>query len=272
MAAVSQPRPASTGIRTPLFVVGVALALLAFLLMFAFGILFVNRAQAPGTVRVVVANRDIDSREPITADMLTVSSVPATTTTTKAYLNMNDLTGYSALVTIYKGQPITPNIVASNPDQLTAGAASSFLPIPQGYVALTLPTGEQQGVAGYIAQGDDINVIATVNTGLFSPVSPRMVTRTVFTSVYVIRVGPPSAAPKQGQVQGVASSLTVVMSLCDAQFMDWLSLNANLKYALLSYHDYQKSIASPDPTCPPTNAPGMIGPAQVEARWGFAKG
>ncbi|OLC01939.1 MAG: hypothetical protein AUI15_04230 [Actinobacteria bacterium 13_2_20CM_2_66_6] len=98
-----------------------------------------------------------------------------------------------------------------------------------------------------------------------------MVTRTVFTNVYVIRVGPPSAAPKQGQMQGVASSLTVVMSLCDAQFMDWLTLNANLKYALLSFHDYQKSVAPADPTCPSTNEPGIIGPAQVEARWGFTK-
>ena len=271
MAAITQTRPARTGIRTPLFVVGVALALLAFLLMFAFGIVFVNRSQAPGQVRVVVAARDIDSREPITADMITLSPVPVNALPPKAYLKLSDLTGYSALVTIPRGQALTANIVASNPDQLAAGVASSFLPIPQGYVALTLPTGEQQGVAGYIAQGDDINVIATLNTGIFSPASPRMVTRTVFTNVYVIRVGPPSAAPKQGQMQGVASSLTVVMSLCDAQFMDWLTLNANLKYALLSFHDYQKSVAPADPTCPPTNEPGIIGPAQVEARWGFTK-
>ena len=33
MAAIGQSRPTATGIRTPLFILGVALALLAFLLM-----------------------------------------------------------------------------------------------------------------------------------------------------------------------------------------------------------------------------------------------
>jgi Flp pilus assembly protein CpaB len=272
MAAIGKARPATGGIRTPLFILGVALALLAFLAMFAFGILFVSHSQAGGQVRLVVAARDIDPREPITSDMVAMTSIPASAQPPKAIASIADLSGFSALVVIYKGQVITANMVASNPDQLAAGAASSFLPIPQGDVAMTLPTSEQQGVAGYVAQGDYIDVIATVNTSLFSPVSPRMVTRTVFTSVYVIRVGPQSLAPRQGQTQGVTSSLTVVMSQCDAQFMNWLILNASLKYTLLSYHDYSKAVAPADATCPSTTVPGMIGPAQVDSRWSFTKG
>jgi Flp pilus assembly protein CpaB len=271
MAAIGQTRPAPTSVRTPLFILGIALALLAFLAMFTFGILFANRTQVGSQVRLVVAARDIDPREPITPDMVVTTSFPSTAVPPKAFLRIADLSGFSALVVIYKGQVVTANMVASNPDQLAPGAESSFLPIPQGYVAMTLPTSEQQGVAGYIAQDDDINVIANVNTGLFSPVSPRMVTRTVFTSVWVIRVGPQSVAPKQGQAQGVVGSITVVMSQCDAQFMDWLTLNASLKYTLLSYHDYSKP-PPPDPSCPSTTAPALVGPAQVEARWGFTKG
>jgi len=270
MAAITQARPGQTGIRTPLFIFGVVLALLAFLIMLAFGIVFVNRAAPPGQVRLVVAARNIDAREPITADALTLTTIPTSAEPPRAFVSTKDLDGYSAVVPIYKGQVITDNVVASNPDQLTSGQ-SAFLPIPQGYVAVTLPTGEQQGVAGYIGQGDEIDVIATVNTSLFSPVQPRTVTRTVFNNLYVIRVGPQSAAPKQGQPQGVASSITVLMSLCDAQFMDWLTLNATLKYALLSFHDYSKAIPQADATCPSTTAPGIIGPAQVEARWGFTK-
>ena len=136
-------------------------------------------------------------------------------------------------------------------------------------MALTLPTSEQQGVAGFIAQGDYIDVIATVNTQLFSSVNARQVTRTVFTSVYILRVGPQSVVPRQGQGQGLSSSVTVLMSLCDAQYMDWLLSNASLKYALLSYHDYTKEQAPPDSACPSTTAPGLIGPAQVQGRWGF---
>jgi Flp pilus assembly protein CpaB len=267
MAAIGQTRPArTTNVRTPLFILGVGLALLAFLVMFAFGMLFANRSQTGAQVRVVVAAQDIDAREPITPDMLTTALIPTGAVAPHTFLRAADLAGFSALVGIYKGQPITGNVVASNPDQLTY---SSFLPIPQGYIALTLPTSEQQGVAGFIAQGDYIDVIATVNTQLFSAANPRQVTRTVFTSVYVIRVGPQSTVPRQGQAQGLSSSITVLMSLCDAQYMNWLLSNTTLKYALLSFHDYTKQQAPPDSACPSTTAPGLIGPAQVQGRWGF---
>jgi len=267
MAAIGQTRPArTTNIRTPLFILGVGLPLLAFLVMFAFGMLFANRSQTGTQVRVVVAAQDIDAREPITPDMLTTALIPTAAVAPHTFVRAADLAGVSALVGIYKGQPITGNVVASNPDQLTY---SSFLPIPQGYIALTLPTSEQQGVAGFIAQGDYIDVIATVNTQLFLSANPRQVTRTVFTSVYVIRVGPQSTVPRQGQAQGLSSSITVLMSLCDAQYMDWLLSNTTLKYALLSFHDYTKQQAPPDSACPSTTAPGLIGPAQVQGRWGF---
>ncbi|TMB46224.1 MAG: Flp pilus assembly protein CpaB [Chloroflexi bacterium] len=271
MASIGQARPATT-VRTPLFILGVALALVAFLAMFAFGVVFTARSQNSGQLRVVVAARDIQPREPITPDMLSLATLPATAAPPKAFVRATDLTGYSAVVEIYKGQTLTPNIVSSSPDQLAGPSASTFLPIPEGYIAITVPTGEQQGVGGYVATGDYINVIATVNTALYSNATPRTVTRTVFTSLYVIRVGPASALPKQGLPQGVSSSLTVVMSLCDAQYLDWLIANASLKYVLLSYHNYAKDTAAPDAGCPPTAAPGVIGPSLVDKRWAFTSG
>lgn len=274
MAAIAQSptRPAPTsGVRTPLFIFGVALALLAFLIMFAFGFVYVGRSQTGATVRVVVAARDIDAREPITPDMLSIGTFPASALPQqKTFTRTAALIGYAAVVPIYKGEAITDNLV-TNSDAVSP-SQSSYLPIPQGYVALTLPTGEQMGVAGYIAQGDYIDVIATVNTAQFSPANPRSVARTVFTSLYVIRVGPQSVVPRQGQPQGVSSSITVLMTQCDAQYLDWLLQNATLKYTLLSYHDYQTAQPSPDPGCSPVTEPALIGPAQVDSRWGFTKG
>jgi pilus assembly protein CpaB len=272
MAAIGQARPASSpAIRTPLFILGVALALLAFLIMFAFGIVYVGRSQAAGQVRVLVAARDIQAREPITPDMVTFNTLPGSAVPPKVFSRVADVSGVAAVVEIYKGEPLTANLVA-NPDQVLGASQSSYLPIPTGYVAMTLPTSEQQGVAGYVSQGDYIDVIATVNTGQFSPTNPRSVAKTVFTNLYVIRVGPQSVVPRQGQPQGLTSSLTVLMTQCDAQYMDWLLQNATLKYTLLSYHDYRTATPSPDPGCPSVTAPGLIGPAQVDARWGFTKG
>jgi hypothetical protein len=64
-----------------------------------------------------------------------------------------------------------------------------------------------------------------------------------------------------------------VMSECDAQYLQWLLTNVTLKYLLLSYKDYlTNSLSSPDPSCPPTALPPVVGPAAVDARWGFTKG
>lgn len=272
MAAISQPRPATptTTIRTPLFIVGVGLALLAFLIMFAFGFIYVGRSSAGSQVRVVVAASDIPARTPITAGMLTLNTLPTSAVPEQsAFFRMEDLSGYSAIVNIYKGEAITANLVDNQGDALGA-AQSSFLPIPKGYVAITLPTSELVGVGGYPSQGDYIDVIASVNTGQFSNVNPHVVVGTVFVRLYVLRVGPQSVVPRQGQPQGVSSSLTVLMTLCDAQYMDWLLLNATLKYALISNSDYgSKPAAQSD--CPSTAAPGLIGPAEVNARWNFTK-
>jgi Flp pilus assembly protein CpaB len=259
-----------TRVRTPLFLAGIGLALIAFLAMFGIGTLLSNRTsgvQSP----VVIASQDIPARTPLTAGVLAVTQMPSSAIPPKAFTHVADLNGYSALITIIKGQPVTSNLVASSPDLITS-ATAAYLPIPQGFVALTLPTNEQQGVAGYVAERDYIDVMATVNTALINPVNPRMVTRTVFTELLVIRVGPPSAAPKQGQVQGLASSITVVISLCDAQYMEWLIVNTSLKYALLSYHDYGPGTPAPASSCPVTTSPAPVGPAQVDARWSFSKG
>ena len=273
MAAIGQarPAPAGSGVRTPIFILGVALSLGAFLLMFAFGLIFAGRIQTAGSTQVVVAQQAIDPRTPLSADMLTVTSISNSAVPPRSFLRVNDLTGYFAVVPIYKGEPITANLVSANPDLINPSSGTSYLPIPQGYVAMTVPTGEQQGVAGFIAQGDFIDVIATVNTAQFSPTSPKVAVLTVFKALYIVRVGPQSVVPRQGQPQGVASSLTVLMTLCDAQYLDWLLTNATLKYVLTSYKDYAIVPTGPDPNCPSTAAPALIGPTEVQARWNFAR-
>src|SRR2546428_6967223 len=147
----------SPRVRTPLFLVGIALALLAFIAMFAFGIVFVNRSQGGRQIAIVMAAQDIQAREPILPDMLSVANVPAAALPPKAFFRLADVSGYSAVVTIFKGQPITSNLVASNPDVLAG--ASTHLSIPQAYVALTVPRPAHQGVAGDSVKADDITRI-----------------------------------------------------------------------------------------------------------------
>ena len=276
MAAIGQTRPTPgvnpTTIRTPLFILGVALALVAFLAMFAFGLLFANKTGSGAQTKLLVAARAINAREPMTADMVSLASWPQSGAPAQALTNASQLTGTSALVNIPAGQPITANVVASNPDQVTH---STFLPIPSGYIAIQVSGGELTGVGGYIAQGDYINVIAGVNTSILNPLveHPQLVDRTVFTNVYVLRVGPQTAIPQQGQATGVASSLTILLTQCDALYLDWLTSNATIKYTLSSYQDYAKQPPQPTTACDPKVATSMsVGRTEIEGRWDFLKG
>jgi Flp pilus assembly protein CpaB len=243
---------------------GVGLSLAAFIAMFAFGIIYAGRQQSGASTRVVVATSDINARTPITPDLLTYATVPNSALVAGTFLQASELTNYFAVVPIYKGEAITPNIVTANPDAITT--TSSYLPIPAGYKALTIPTSEEQGVGGFIAQGDYIDVLASVNTVLLSPINPRTVVETVFTQVRVIRVGPQSTVARQGAPQGVATSLTVVMTECDARYMDWLLINATVKYDLLPYKEYGTDTATSGGPCA-----AIVGPAQIDARWNFTK-
>ena len=103
-----------------------------------------------------------------------------------------------SLSTISAGVPLgTPR-----PNQ-ALGSQSEYLPIPKGYVALTIPTSEQQGVADYIQPGDYISVIATVSS------AGKVAAKTIFTQLHVIKVG------MQGTTgSSSATSLTVVVTQC----------------------------------------------------------
>jgi Flp pilus assembly protein CpaB len=147
------------------------------------------------------------------------------------------------LVTILMDQEITSNVVVKPSQAL--GSQSEYLPIPSGYVALTIPTSEQQGVADYIQPDDYISVIATVSAG------GKVASKTIFTNLHVIKVG------TNGSSGGSASvtSLTVVVTQCQAEIITWFVNYAALKYSLESFHDYLNGGAqTPDPGCPNVNS------------------
>jgi Flp pilus assembly protein CpaB len=189
---------------------------------------------------VVVAASDLQPRIPIPESALTIKSIPTTTYQQLFFTRIADVAGTVPLVAISTGQPVTSNLIAKS-DQV-AGPLSAYLPIPSGYVALTIPTSEQQGVADNIQPGDYINVIASVTSGI------KVATLTVFANIHVIRVGTPSAA---GAGATAANSLTVVVTECQAEYITWFLNNASLKYTLSSYHDYlPPDSQTKDPQCP----------------------
>jgi len=221
--------------RRPFTLLGV---LLAILVIVAFVLVALNASTAnlsPQQI-VVVANRDLQPRVPITASDLGTKRIP-TGAWAQYFTSRTDVEGMVPLVAIASGQVISSNEVARPTQAL--GPQSEYLAIPQGYVALTIPTSEQQGVADFIQPGDYISVIATVST------AGKVASKTIFTQLHVIKVG--SQTSNSGSA---ASSLTLVVTQCQAEVITWFLSYAALKYTLESYKDYLLDAQAPDPKCP----------------------
>jgi Flp pilus assembly protein CpaB len=235
---------------------------LALLVIAAFVLVALNAGAGQGTAQqsVVVATQELSARVPIDVSAIAVKSIPVGAyPASLLFHSTQEVKGMIPLVTIVAGEPITSNVIAKPGAGL--GSQSEFLPIPSGYVAIDMPTSEQQGVGGYIQPDDYISVIATVDA------NGKVASMTVFTNVHVIRVGPPASGPN-APATSTASSLTVVVTQCEAEYLTWFLTNAALKYSLESYHDYSPNVnPGPDPKCANVDAAKGVNLKAVQAAY-----
>jgi len=261
----------------PLTIIGAVLAVLALAAFLVFGRTGGGSAPAgnPADLRpVVVAAGDIGLRVPITLADVKVVKMAADAVPPESFQTINQVKGLIPVANILKGQAVTANLVVSSDDQISPTQAA-FLPIPPGFVALTIPTSEQQGVAGFINAGDYISMIAILNPG-----GKFQNARTVYTNVHVIKTGPasadvspvttkatPGAAAPVAVPKGQSSSLTIVVTVCQAEFINWFIANGSLKYVLEAHADYRPQDSKPDPGCASVDASHGVTTTDVKTRF-----
>jgi pilus assembly protein CpaB len=253
--------------RRPLLLAGIGISVLAVLLVLVLGSAVSNRVVT-GTAQatVVVAAHDIGRRVVIGPADLTTTKIPLTAAPPAVISHPSEVVGRVAQVDVLKGQPITSNLVSS-----PGTGNPAYLPIPSGWQATTIPANEQQAVGGYLSPGDEIDLVATISEGVFTPAAtvPRQFTRTTLRNLRVVRVGP---APDHGnQAQAVTTSLTVLATPCDAPYLSWLLANTTVRYSLVAPTDYTAAPTGPDPSCATGIAPVPIGPVEVDKKFGFTK-
>lgn len=281
--APARPRPGGGRL---FILVGLLLAVLAFGGVFLLGNTIGGGAIGGGsTSTVVYALQAIPLRHTITdADLGTEKVSGNFTSANNTFVNTADVKGLIAEIQITKGSIITADMLAKDVNAIPAGTGpGNYLPLASGYVAITIPTGEQQGVAGHIAVGDYIAVIASSSTSLFTTGpqvgATRVVSLTVFPNVRVIGLGPASAVTTGGATtvggtqatSGLTSSLTIELTECDAEFFTWFLNNTTLRYTLLSFKDYLTAPTNADPTCPTVTAAHGVSNKSVDLRYGFSK-
>jgi Flp pilus assembly protein CpaB len=281
--APARPRPGGGRL---FIIVGLLLAVLAGAGVFLLGGALGGGGGIGGgsTTTVVIAKQAIPQRHTITEADLDTMKVGGTLINT--YTNKSDLIGLVSQIQIAKGVIVTSDMLGRD-SSLVSGAAPAYLPLPKGWIAMTIPTGEQQGVAGNITVGDYITVISSANITVFNtggtqaPGPPKVVSKTVFYNVRVIRVGPATAnvQPANGATSvggatgatgGVSSSLTVELTQCDSEFMIWFLNNTTVRYTLESPQDFLAQPPSgPDASCPTLQTAQGVSQREVEARYHF---
>src|SRR5260370_644031 len=158
--------------------------------------------SGPRAKRLVVAKTPLGPRtKPRGAALMRRGVTPAPP---QAFFDVNLVAGKGARVDIPADSPVTANLIAQSPDLLSSSDVT-YLPIPSGFVAVTVPTSEQTGVRGYVQLGDRITILATVSSSVFGASPGVPVVRTVFRQLNVIRVGP---APGPTGSQQLTTSLT----------------------------------------------------------------
>ncbi|HET7418998.1 MAG TPA: RcpC/CpaB family pilus assembly protein [Candidatus Dormibacteraeota bacterium] len=241
-------------------IIGLLLAAVAFgLVIFISSLGGGGGALGGPSTPVVIARQAIPLRHQIKPEDIEIAhiSVNGNASLANTYTSVNDITGKGLIseINITKGTVLTSDMLATDFNVIGSGAAPAYLPLAKGYVAMTIPTGEQVGVAGHISVGDYITVIASAQVTIFATTGQqqgpaRVVSKTVFTNLRVIGLGPATAAVQPanggsstttnatGAQTGVTSSLTVELTQCDAEFLTWFLNNTQVRYTLESYKDY----------------------------------
>jgi Flp pilus assembly protein CpaB len=278
-APVAVTRPRAGGGRL-FIIVGLVMAFLAFGVVLLVGSATGGAVGGGGAqVQVIVAAQPIPFRTTLVAADLTTRGFAQADVPPGAYLvsDKGSLLNSVAELSIDKGDVITRNMLAKSATDVLA-PTTSYLPLPSGWVAYTMPTSEQQEVAGYPQVGDYLTVVASADLSLFSSGGqqqgpPRFIVKTVYTNLRIIRIGPAAGASTStaaaSQQGGLSSSITVEMTQCDAEFMTWLQAKTSLKYTLESYEDYAPQPAAPDASCPTLASAQGVGPRAVDGRWHF---
>jgi Flp pilus assembly protein CpaB len=282
--AAARPRPGGGRL---FIIVGFLLAVVAFGAVFFLGSLGGGASIGGPSQTVVIAKQAIPLRHQITAADLSTAKIALTgneSSLANIYANTKDVENLIAEINISKGAVITSDMLAKDINLVPAGSAPAYLPLAKGYVAMTIPTGEQQGVAGHISVGDYITVIVSTNTSLFqtkTTTQGKLVSKTVFVDLRIIGLGPAAAnvqaagggsTTTQGgaPTTGVTSSLTVELTQCDAEYLTWFLNNTNVRYTLKSFKDYGTAPTdNQDPSCPQITSAGGVTNTQVEARYHF---
>jgi len=265
---------------------GVVLAALAF-----GGVLLALRQGSGGNnVSVVVAKTSITSGSPVTADEVTLASVPSTAAPQDAFTDPAQVVGKTIEASVTQNTPMVPALFtvqavlpgAAGTTAAGSTPASLATSVTKGYVAVAIPAagvpatnglvGDLMAVGYYIQAGDHIDILVDPGTGGV---------RYSFQDVPVLRVGDNGAAPTSAAtvyiVEVPRSQAELVTELFAQRGCSAAPCVTAVKYVIRAQSEWGKLTATTytpnyEPTTGgptvPTTADSTVTPGTLDALFG----
>lgn len=190
----------------------------------------VQQVQIPYS-KVVVATTIIPPNVKITGDMVTLKSVPAESVHPEAITSIDKVIGKIPNSQIVKDEQILSSRILVD----TAKATLAYK-VPENMRAVTIPSSEITGVAGYINVGDKIDILVNYKDPKINPLPS---TYTQFQNIEVAAVGPSNSAATE-EKKGVSGSITVFVNPTQAEALVYAVTNASLFLTLRNPVDTAK--------------------------------
>lgn len=256
----------------------------------------INNAQqlaGQGTlqkVSVVVAARPIPARKPVEADDLLVREIPLDETNTDAIAvrKPEDLVGRVLAVTVFQGQMLTTNMLAST----TTGGQFSILepgetvaPESEAWRAVAMTVPDERAVGGLIVAGMSVDVFLSAQVNVPADLQDEgtyytdKATKITYQNMIVLAKAGSNYIVKTTLAQ--AEEITHLVATGNAQFSMVMRPEADIRYADASklgettnliieryglpvpvnYPEGNGPISTPAPTATPSAPPTTPGPS-----------
>lgn len=137
------------------------------------------QAQAPETVPVVVARKDVTFGTTLAAEHLRVADFPAGSVPEGSYPSVDSVLSHTTKVFVVEGEPILAS-------KLSAIGGGLSVRIPPNMRAMSLSIDDVTGVSGFVLPGDRVDALVTIER---VGSSNTAITKTVLQNIEVLAAG-----------------------------------------------------------------------------------
>lgn len=184
---------------------------------------------------VVVAKKEIQLGEKITAEHLAVTAIPNGSTPEGVFRKMSDVVGRVAITSIGVRETITAMKLA--PEGVGAGLSAV---IPDGYRAMTVKVDDVVGVSGFIMPGSFVDVVAIIVPPSQQGGDGRNpISKIVLQSIKVLASGPKIDSPADQREPTSVKAVTLQVTPEQAEKLVLAANEGKLQLVMRNYGDQE---------------------------------